>query len=495
MLIFTATWGLPQRYLVTDLMSYDGLPNKDSLSPYQGMASVLYSNLRIKKTQIDPAAAIKSIEQTCADYNPIAQGVLPGEYQRVRDRPPEDQIPIRLEDIDYGWVYAYTLQLIIGFKDRGNATAYALGTQTAPGFEDAESGDVVSATDMLVDTESQARADLNTMKARLPFLLKKIHELSKKFRVHLISYLKLWYSSKESFTVLPAPRDILSEGLLLKMGADGNPDGYFPASANSGRVFPAAKAFMDGSTGDPDYQYIREFIQVLNALGLNIMNEDPRKFDQAFMDNIIVTYIESNKEFMIRGRRRSPRVYAELGAVSVSDWTKNTDAMVTSAVSNFVAKLQFNEALVARINQSAAPASAMNYFMQMYFMFANDVRFCVRGEVYKLYVPKDVPDDSRQAPNMDCVEDVEGFVALPGEDSPYAFSLRCMKYGGDKQKAILTTSGKLILVRKGVRTEYIPVATASAYIAAYAQSKGAPSEYLQLNGESVRWGTWSELFL
>lgn len=459
------------------------------------MAKVLYQNLWIMKNQIDPAIAIHAIEQANQDYNPIKQEAVAGEYKRDRPHPPEDQILTRLEDIGYDWVYQYTLSLIIWFKDKGGATAYALKTQTAPGLEDAENGDVIAATETMVDGEYAMRPDLNTVKARLPYLLKKIHDLSRKYRTHLISYMKLWYGAKGSFALTPAPREILAEGKLLKMGADGNPDGYFPSSANSGTIFPQAKAFMDGRTDDPGYQYIREFIQTLNALDLNIMNEDPKTFTQEFIDSLIVTYIESNKEFVLRGRRRSPRVYAELDKVSVSDWTRSTGLMETSEVSNFVSRLHFNEKLMAMLEGDPVQDSAMNYFMLMYFMYSSDPHFYVPGYVYKLYDVKDVSDASKQAPNTMCMEVVDGFVSLPGSGVPYTFDLRCMRSSSDKHKAILTSSGKLILVRRGAHTEWLPVKFASAFIAAYAKSKGAPPAYVQVakGAEMVGWGQWNEL--
>lgn len=494
-LVFTATWGLPQRYLVTDLMSYDGSPSKDNLSPYQGLAQVLFRNLSIRHVQIDPSDAIKVIEQTCSDFDPLKQGTLRGPYQRYRDFPAEEDIPIRLEDIDQEWVHQYATQLIIGYKDRGGASAYKRTTQTAPAIEDEESGDVSSATETLVDSEYTVRSDLNTVRGRLPYLLKRVHDLSKKYRVNLISYLQLWYYAKGGYSTLPAPRDILSEGRLLRMGDDGNPDGYFPASANSGKVFPVAKRFMDGVSDDPDYHFIQEFIQALNVLEIDIRNEHPEDYNQKFIDGLIVTYVESNHDFIVRGRKLSPKVYSALGDVSVSDWDKTADVIPTSTVDNFVSKVQFNQALVEWLNRDPVSDGVMNYFLMMYHAYGNDKDFYVPGDVYMLYNAKVVPEDSRQAPNVNCLEVVDGFVALPGTGIPYVFNLSALRYKSKNMGAVLTSSGKLVLVRDSIHTEYIGLADANVFLAEYAKYKRNPPATLLCSGVETRWGAWKELTL
>ena len=209
MLIHPIQFPLKSKTLVEDLISYSGSPTEANLSPYQGMAPVLRDQTKVNGDTVDLKSLTEYIRKNYGDYDSIKQKPVAGPYCKREPGEPvkEEDVLIRLEDIDYTWVEKFVTNAIIGYKiNRSGRSVELANMRAAPTFTDSD-GDILTEAYITEDTDNTSGYNLFEDKAKLPYLLKRLHYKSILLGTSLISIYGVYLRFKSS-NIRPAPRDI-----------------------------------------------------------------------------------------------------------------------------------------------------------------------------------------------------------------------------------------------------------------------------------------------
>ena len=273
-----------------------------SLSPYNGMRKVLFQQFQSKDGSPDFGTIVQMLKDK-PDYDADKQKPVAGEW--TKDRPTPTSYLRRLEDIDESWVQKYLENVLTGIKTNksGGMREYASRHREANTFRNSE-GDTIEEGELLVDSPTYKAMDIAEAKSKLPYLLKRLYDKSLEMKVSAMSLI-IAYEKAKIVRKVPRPKDILEVG-VYKMGKDGNLEGLFPLTANSGKVFPPACDWIRGfNRMDPYFADAVELIRVCEVLGIDIRNEDPRDYQKDDIAKLKVTYISKNRDYLSGSRQRN----------------------------------------------------------------------------------------------------------------------------------------------------------------------------------------------
>lgn len=299
MIIHTGGLPNPAKKMIVDLISRCGSPDEESLSPYDGMRDML----REQHFRTSWSLIIKMLERR-QDYNVQAQQPLPGKYVKRTNR--NGEYLFRLEDIDESWIRKYIENVLIGLKkdDLGGIREYNQQNSYAPIFLD-EDGGFIDSSEVFIEKEKYSPHEVAYAKSKLPYLLKRLYDKSLELGVSVISLMQAYEKAKHinKSTADPKPKAILSVG-VLRMDDTGHITGYLPDSANSGRSFPRARAWIRGDNKDAHFYDAIEFMRVCEVLGIDFLSIDPMDFQAEQIAKLTATYLQSSRE-----RSGGPRKY------------------------------------------------------------------------------------------------------------------------------------------------------------------------------------------
>lgn len=324
MIIHTGSLPNPAPKLIVDLISRSGSPNEESLSPYDGMQDLLKEqSFRI------PWSLVVEMLQNEKDYDARAQQPIAGKYVKRAEK--GGDYLTRLEDIDASWVRSYVRDALIGLKlrDKGGVREYSHNHTYARTYIDEEGG-IVDESELSIEVSEFSAMEVAQAKAKLPYLLKRLHDKSIELRVSVLSLLQAYeyvrgYTKSSSG---PKPKQILDRG-VLRMTAEGHISSYFPDSANSAGPFRTAFAWIRGNDKDAYFYDAIEFLHVCRVLGIDFSSIDPTDFQAEQIANLRVTYLRSNREYLDGPRGYNMNLLSAVGQLGVADYQSSFDTAST----------------------------------------------------------------------------------------------------------------------------------------------------------------------
>lgn len=360
------------------------------------------------------------------DYNADHQKPIAGTYTKEKGG---SSYLRRLEDIDESWVRKYLENVLTGIKinKSGGIREYAKQHLEAQTFNDSE-GEAVEEGELLVDDTDYAPMTVAEAKSKLPYLLKRLHDKSMAMRTSAISLI-IAYEKAKRYTKCPRPKDILGAG-VYKMGKDGNFDGLFPDSANSGKVFPPACDWIRGFDRDAYFSDAVELLRICEILGVDITKEDPLDYQAKDINKLKVTYITKNRDYLKGAPQRNLSVIASLSSAKVSDYatTNAPFVSITSKARNTIqAVLDCGEEEIRGILNSPPNHVWMNRVFSLYSQEAKDFRITKKQHMESLssYRGREICNpDSLRVPVLSDFVTRDGFLySLKNDSLPQLFRL------------------------------------------------------------------------
>lgn len=468
MLISLGALPNPAPTLLEDLVSRTGSPDMHSLSPYKGMANVLFQQFPPNGNNLD---RIVDLLRQQPDYNADKQKPVAGTW--IKDRVPPTTYLRRLEDIDETWVRKYLENVLVGVKKNksGGIREYYSDHKEAYTLTDLE-GNAVEESELLLEHQPQAPMAIAEAIAKLPYLLKRLYDKSLEMRVSAMSLIIAYERAKLEAKNLPKPKDILLEG-VYKMDAEGHLGTQFLESANSGKVFPPACDWIRGFNKDPYFADMVELLQVCEVLGIDIKQEDPRDFQAEDIAKLKVTYISRNRDYLSGARQRNLSVMNSLRSVKVSDYQLGTNPAISIRMQTenmAQAVLDCLDPTLKKCLEHPLPTAEINRFFNLYAAFAPDFR--VTWEQHLRMATGKAPDncknrDRRVTPLLLDFYTRDGF--LCARTSPTRLETFRVGKFVDATKvsgtiAIAHTAGYLFLLSDDCRIFYLDMSTLADYM-------------------------------
>lgn len=486
-----------------DLMSYDGSPSKDNLSPYDGMMYIVRKQCgNLHGEPFDMQDMIEYVSNHYSDYDPASQKPAVGTPYFSRDKAEREactEFATRLEDIHPSWIANYVQSLLIGYKRNPAGRSRHMKAMAANiTFTDDENDKSIEETELVTDADNTTTYDIDTAKRKLPYLLKRVHWKSRELETSLISMYGQFLRVKQ-YKETVNPRDLLRNDRyrVWKMTSSGDVVTTFTENDNHNSIFPEAFKFVTGAyPTDPYYVDLLEFGRACDALGISLWLEDPRDYDQKFMDNFIVDYIKSNNDFLWNNRMLSSTVIGALRTVSTNDIENDIllpdeDSIIYSLIMR-IRDTTEKEAQMA-FRGMAVPDVVTTFFIS-YVALSKDEGLKVTRSVFQSANPNKKIKVPTCVPNCQCMNTTDGFYCLPGQSNPYVFDTRSFMMFQGNSHAILHSSGYLLLLgSRNSLVKYCHVADAVAYIRTVLVRGATAIGSLLNDGKQV--GEWMNMYI
>ena len=480
MLVTKSLIPLPSRKIIVDLALRNGLPDKEAVCPYKGRANY-FNKYTIGDPRYSHLPAIKFFElQADFDANKIKPDHGPYTKRQPGEKDALDNYLIRLEDIDESWVIKYFENKVYGLKiNNDNSLKLALmEIEDVRSWMDESDSDIMyTEKDMQVRDVGYSASELLKWEEKLPYLLKRLHEVSKSREIGIISLLIAYEKTRrdreynKGTARNPKPTETINAG-VYKMTRDGRLS--VPPRENKGDKWNYMWKWIQGyEEYRDDYFYdAMEFLDILERLDIDIKNEDPFNYQEEFISKLEITYVPKNKNLMLRGRRvLNQRSVMEIKRMPLENYGKEVERI------EFTNRLLDIENLVQQfldygnesyINKSRNKIDDIIRFMAMYnYKMGTDIQLSRKTVKEGIYM------DSARIPFLFDVR-----VILTNKELPVADALI--------YKAFLHTSGYLILDVKTLGFYYLDIETALDYLQDNLSSNDLSARY----GNNQKYGTW-----
>lgn len=452
---------------------------------------MLFDQMRTRAGDVDLDDVIAYLKKQ-PDWNPLKQGTQLGPYRRTDNK---GAVVKRLEDIDVSWLEKYVNNMLVGYKihsGEGTLKSYRNSNQVMVEYRDEEGG-VITAADFLTDDDNTAGSPVLEAKAKLPYLLKRLHQKSKELHTSLISmlgaYMKTMYYANNGH--MPKPGDLLggSSAPIWQMDDSGHLTHPFPQSANHNATYPRAFAFISGANpADPYYKDVKDMMNVCDTLGIHLWDEDPHQFDEEFINSLTVDYIVKNHDFF----NRNPAVLSNLKTAKISDYHAAAELSEINIVNsrNLIQMLlSTTDLTVTHCLRGTVSAELMNRFLLT--MAAQNPNLLMTVREYRRatgHLPsiKGNPD-TKVWPTIDAMESIDGFLCRYDSTVPYVFDVSQF-CDTRTNKAILHISGNLFMMTEDDGTFVLSVEDALEYIAHIRATHNRPYS-VPMSGNLV-FGKW-----
>jgi hypothetical protein len=314
---------MPAKKVITDLVSRNGFPDDDSVSPYKGQAKEFSRQFALGEIPVSALALIDSQADYNADKQQPGFGVYMPEVIRsgVHAR--------RFEEIDESYVVQYLKNVITGIKiNRNNSIREENRRVRELNVMEDSDGDFVEVSATLEERYEISATDMQKYMEKLPYLLKRLHDKSKESGISLLSLLIAYEKAKKSVVLKNhdvKPGEILAEGVYF-MSSSGNITTR--VTENKHKVHEVWMKWIRGyeEFRDSYFYDAMELLNICDALKLSIAEEDPLEYQEDFISSLAITYIAKNREVVLRGCRPVNRsMLAELKTVTLGDY-KRTQA-------------------------------------------------------------------------------------------------------------------------------------------------------------------------
>ena len=314
MIINQNSINLPWKSVLRDIASRSGSPNEDSPCPYMGEAKWFYD--QTKNVSRDMLSKLDNF----SDFNSIEKHVQPGPYDKDLPKTGSalkyfegltDEFGMVISDpIDVSWVKSYLGNIMFsikkydkgGFKEEERKYGMARAVMDSEG-EDGE--DLIESSDLITQNKSFEFRDTLDYINKLPFLVKRLYECGREHNIHMFSLIIAYEKAKKKLKGRPQPASVLANK-VYKLNFDGSiatRNGELDyITENKGDFAKWAYPWISGKKKELRgryYKNLQELLGICAALKIDLSKEDPLLYTQEFIDSLTVTYIETNKEFLI----------------------------------------------------------------------------------------------------------------------------------------------------------------------------------------------------
>lgn len=393
MLIITTPIQLHAKKVVADLASKNGLRGVSEYSPYEGMNNILdhfsadfsettanIEDLFSRQKDFDADAKQPHLDKT-QDWNPDKEKE---EYENgepfdpIRDNYRDfSEYFRRLEDIKQEYIEEYIGNLrfaIVNKSGSDGLIAYGLKHKIQPtlvSLDDNE--DITELADLLVDedTETWSMSEKEAAKQRLPYILKRLDNLSMQMQVHALSFISSYLIAKEKnrlkqiagSTMTLKPNAVIAECVYTY-----KVPGYIDKKVEVSNKNKHVVEMFDWITGqNPKYASylddVSDLLHYCDVLNIDLKNDDMSKYDNKFMSKLVVTTLTPNKQY-------NRDVFNCLAGNTVHKSEDSTD-LTLETISTFNEILSVNPAVKEYIkyNDYSKPAEYMDYAIQIHYAY------------------------------------------------------------------------------------------------------------------------------
>lgn len=303
----------PSRTVTEDVLTRLGEPDNYSFTPFNGLEQLVRDQFKgslrdrfnmsefleyVQDNDLDP----KKINKAEMLYGLELQEKQNAGYTRLEELI-EDQAPVE----------KYMRDLLIGYKKNSNSPFNKNAAQLTYTFKDEEGREVeekfLQKKDSVYDLESYYKVI-----EEIPYLLKQIHQRSKQIHAHLFSFLRAYILIRRSHPTGEIQPQEFSHYELYRIKSDGSFDRMFDhAKDNRGEDYPYARRFICGEyVHDNAYKACMKLATDLDIIGVDIAYEDPKQYNNSFINRLVCTYIPKNEEYYATYGNIDPEVVKAL---------------------------------------------------------------------------------------------------------------------------------------------------------------------------------------
>lgn len=369
MVVLSRAIQLYAKKVVTDLGTRVGHPTKNSFCGRDGMSYVIqkyWKGTPEDRLEFDMGMFLEQ----CADFDAdkvkpcfddesysvsaVETNIVTGTYDPMVDKVNYTNYYRRLEDIAEQYLERYMGNLMYSILYNANGLSQykkTCGTQATLSDSD-EEGEFVELADLLImeNVNEWSLSEKNEATLKLPYVLKRLHNLSMYSGVHMIEYIVSYTKALEEnrrsqacgSTKTLKVNAVLAFGVhkYTKYGYTG--DRITIESRNK----KAAHMFEWLCGNSKDYASYREdftnFLHYMEVLNIN-MDDDFSKYDMLFMDKLTVSTVTPNSQYDVQ-------VFEALRGNLTNDVPIDIVDPIENSMSIFNQAIETHPLLIDRIN-------------------------------------------------------------------------------------------------------------------------------------------------
>ena len=327
MLILTEPVRLYGKYVISDLATRVAPANNMSFCPYSGMrytVNKLWPN-GTSSTEADIEMLFNQQPDFDADMMKPQNTAEDGNLEELREEedsdcakynPYVDTYPIlryyrRLEDIDPYYIERYVGNAVYSIQVRNNNGLRAYTYNNAEqvtlfnNSDDGDSFEELADLQLDVDVNEWSPEIKQEAAERLPYVIKRLHTLSCYCSIHMLSFISAYLKAKEENSIKRANGSTMTlkiNAVLDKGVYRCDRDGYIQKQLDAKNRNKHAAEMFDWITGNSSsYEsYIidyKNFVHYCDVLGIDILNDNMRKYDARFVKNLTVSVVTPNTQY------------------------------------------------------------------------------------------------------------------------------------------------------------------------------------------------------
>ena len=344
MLIIKSHTTIPGKNVIEDLASRNGSPTKDSVCPYEGQGEWFR---KMSRGTIGNMLAKLRYQD---DFNP--DSIHPDENEYVKREEKLEKYNTRLEDIHPSWVLkhlGWMMHRVRNSKD-GGFSSDKEGNKEQMSVADAD-GDLVELADLIVEEDEISIPKFDEYKREIPYLVRRLQTYGASYGIHMMSLIIAYERVKAQRIENIKNTEFLKFNVYkansmgaLKETSDGK--GYLKVMSNTDKSFSQwAFKFITRKTDEFVNSYYWDYIKLLDicrTLKIDLSKEDPLEYTYEFLEDMVVTHISNNKEYMSRGGKAVNIVKQAIAGLCLDDYDRKETETVEEM--SFKEKIDYSRA-------------------------------------------------------------------------------------------------------------------------------------------------------
>lgn len=185
-----------------------------------------------------------------------------------------------------------------------------------------EDGDIATPADLIDTSDKLNFIEIKKRREKLALCVKKLNTKGKKFKTHMMSLIISYERAKKRVLGLDECKfryvkngtyQITERGTLIR-----DIHGNLVTIRDDG-IHKKAIDFINGEDkNDSAYKAYKELLWICSEEGIDLSAENPLTYDEEFIDNLIITRVTKNREYL--NRKYLPSTAKRLRDISVTDY-------------------------------------------------------------------------------------------------------------------------------------------------------------------------------
>lgn len=230
--------------------------------------------------------------------------------------------PYRIEDIDPKYVIKYFENILASATIHDSDSLkeeeqeFSIGKVVVN-----EDGETATPADLIDSSDKPNFLEIKKRREKIALCLKKLNTKGKKFQTHMMSLIISYERAKKANNVTDckfryvkdSTYQISSNGTLLR-----DMDNKLVLIRNDGLNRKAIDFINGEDINDSAYKAYKELLWLCSEEGIDLSLENPLDYDEAFIDELIITRVTKNREYL--NRKYLPSTAKRLRDISVTDY-------------------------------------------------------------------------------------------------------------------------------------------------------------------------------